>query len=373
MDVRQSACPSANLPKNRMTDSYRTFFLLFLLYAFVPAGAQAQPASGEVTIVAAGDIMLGTIFPSRNYLPAGEDCSELLKPLHAALSGGDITFGNLEGVLTNNASTPKKCDDPSVCYTFGMPTHFVNCLVDAGFNLLSVANNHTGDFGEQGRRSTVETLEKAGIHFAGLADYCVTDTFTIKGVKYGFAAFAPNSGTVNLRDIPAAEKIVRALAATCRIVIVSFHGGAEGSSRQHITRQTEYFIGEDRGNVYEFAHRMIDAGADVLLGHGPHVTRAVEVYRNRFIAYSMGNFCTFDRINVSGVSGIAPVFKIRTDKNGAFLNAEIISTCQEKRQPPKIDKQQRALKVIQQLTRQDFPEMADAITISDDGAITIKN
>ncbi|MDR0582107.1 MAG: CapA family protein [Prevotellaceae bacterium] len=339
------------------------FFFFLLLF---PVCMAAQ----EVTIVATGDIMLGTIFPSRDYLPAGEDCSGILKPLHNALSGGDIVFGNLEGVLTDHASTPKRCNDPSVCYTFGMPTHFVNCLVDAGFNLLSVANNHVGDFGEQGRRSTVETLKKAGIHFAGLAGYCATDTFTLNGVKYGFAAFAPNSGTVNLNDIPAAEKIVRELAAACRIVIVSFHGGAEGSGRQHVTRETEYFIGENRGNVYEFAHRMIDAGADVLLGHGPHVTRAVEVYRNRFIAYSMGNFCTFDRINVSGVSGIAPVFKIHTDENGAFLNAEIISTFQEKRRPPQPDKQQRALKVIQQLTQQDFPEMATVITVSDDGAIS---
>ena len=339
-------------------------FIFFLLLFPVCMAAQ------EVTIVATGDIMLGTIFPSRDYLPAGEDCSGILKPLHHALSGGDIVFGNLEGVLTDHASTPKRCNDPSVCYTFGMPTHFVNCLVDAGFNLLSVANNHVGDFGEQGRRSTVETLKKAGIHFAGLAGYCATDTFTLNGVKYGFAAFAPNSGTVNLNDIPAAEKIVRELAAACRIVIVSFHGGAEGSSRQHVTRETEYFIGENRGNVYEFAHRMIDAGADVLLGHGPHVTRAVEVYRNRFITYSMGNFCTFARINVSGVSGISPVFKIHTDENGAFLNAEIISTFQEKRRPPQPDKQQRALKVIQQLTQQDFPEMATVITVSDDGVIS---
>jgi poly-gamma-glutamate capsule biosynthesis protein CapA/YwtB (metallophosphatase superfamily) len=354
-----------------MGNRYHTFSLLLLLYAFVPPGAGAQPAPDGVTIVATGDIMMGTIHPSRNYLPPGEDCSGLLQPLKTALSGGDITFGNLEGVLTDNAGNAKKCNDPSVCYTFGMPTHFVNCLAGAGFNLLSVANNHVGDFGEQGRRSTVETLKKAGIHFAGLAEYCATDTFTLNGVKYGFAAFAPNSGTVSLKNIPAAEKIVRELAAACRIVIVSFHGGAEGSSRQHVTRQTEYFLGEDRGNVYAFAHRMIDAGADVLLGHGPHVTRAIEVYRNRFIAYSMGNFCTFDRINVSGVSGVAPVFKIHTGKDGAFRHAEIISTCQEKRQPPKIDPQQRALKIIRQLTREDFPEMNTVFTVGDDGAVRL--
>jgi hypothetical protein len=348
--------------------------LLLLLHLPLAAlDAAAQPAAREITVIAAGDIMLGTTVPSRDFLPPGEDCSGELAPLKTLLSGGDITFGNLEGVLTDGTGVPKKCSNPDVCYTFGMPARFVNCLVDAGFNLLSVANNHVGDFGEQGRRTTAATLKNAGIRFAGLTGCCATDTFTLKGVKYGFAAFAPNSGTPDIRDIPAAEKIVRRLAADCHIVIVSFHGGAEGSRHQHVTRETEYFLGENRGNVYEFAHRMIDAGADLLLGHGPHVTRAVEVYRNRFIAYGMGNFCTFDRINVSGVSGIAPIFKIRTDGNGAFLHAEIISTYQEKRRPPAPDPQQRALNIIRRLTGQDFPEMAETLTIGDDGTVKVKS
>lgn len=325
-----------------------------------------------VAIVAVGDIMMGTIIPDGKHLPPNNDCSPQLKELISILSGGDITFGNLEGVLTDVKTGAKKCNDPSVCYTFGMPTHFANCLADAGFNLLSIANNHVGDFGEQGRKSTVETLKKSGIRFAGLLDYVITEQFIINGIKYGFCAFAPNTGALNIKDIPAAEKIVRELAETSDVVIVSFHGGGEGKAYRNITRKTETFLGEDRGNVYEFAHRMIDAGADLLLGHGPHITRAVEVYKGRFIAYSMGNFCTYDRININGENGLAPVFKIYTDNKGEFLKAEIYPVYQEKFQPVRIDPQKRVIKIIQELTKADFPEMDSVIEITDDGLILLK-
>jgi poly-gamma-glutamate capsule biosynthesis protein CapA/YwtB (metallophosphatase superfamily) len=329
-------------------------------------------SSDTITIVAVGDIMMGTIHPDGKHLPPNKDCSPQLKELIPVLSSGDITFGNLEGVLTDTNTGAKTCNDPSVCYTFGMPTHFVNCLIDAGFNLLSVANNHVGDFGEHGRKNTVETLKQSGINFAGLADYRQTDVFTINGVKYGFCAFAPNMGTVSIKNIPAAEKIVRQLAETCDIVIVSFHGGGEGRSHQHVTRQKESYLGEDRGNVYEFAHRMIDAGADVLLGHGPHVTRAIEVYKDRFITYSMGNFCTYDKVNISGENGLAPIFKIYTDKKGKFLKAQIHPTYQQKFEPVRIDTQKRVIKVIQDLTKTDFPEMNSVLEITDNGDIILK-
>ncbi|NDV77922.1 CapA family protein [Dysgonomonas sp. 511] len=348
----------------------KTLFTLILSLA-AATGVFAGPGD-TVKVVAVGDIMMGTIYPNRQYLPAKEDCSPQLSEVKSVLRTGDIVFGNLEGVLTDSNAGAKRCGNSNVCYTFGMPTHFAKCLTDAGFNLLSIANNHVGDFGEAGRKSTIETLKKNGIHYAGLAGYCPTTTFTIKGVKYGFCAFAPNTGTVSIKDIPAAQTIVRNLAKECDIVIVSFHGGAEGSKYQHVTRNTETFLGENRGNVHDFAHKMIDAGADILLGHGPHVTRAIEVYKDRFIAYSMGNFCTYDRVNISGVNGLAPIFKIFTDKQGKFLKGELISTNQIKYQPVKIDSQKRVLKVVQDLTKADFPEMNSVINISNNGIITLK-
>jgi hypothetical protein len=320
-----------------------------------------------VQVVAVGDIMMGTLYPNGEFLPPGNNCSRSFSMVKPYFANADIVFGNLEGVLTDTKAGVKNCNDPQWCYTFGMPTAFVHCLVDAGFNVLSIANNHVGDFGEPGRTSTVQTLTNAGIHYAGLLS-CPTVKFVKDGVKYGFCAFAPNSGTVDVTNVPAAQAIVRRLKDSCDIVIVSFHAGAEGNAYQHVTRQTETFLGQNRGNVYEFAHKMIDAGADILLGHGPHVTRAVEVYKNRFIAYSMGNFSTYSRINIAGVNGIAPIFRIYTTHDGRFLKAHITPTWQPgDDRNPRLDPTGRVISVIQNLTRTDFPELK--INITDDGWI----
>ncbi len=343
--------------------------LLISLFVFLLHDVSSQNTD-TIKIAAVGDIMLGTAYPDSTFLPKNGSF-RLFKPLHRYLSDADVTFGNLEGTLTDDMSQVKECITEEKCYFFAMPTEFAHSLRKAGFNAISLANNHVNDFGYIGRKSTKKSLKKHKIHFAGLSEYPV-DTFTIKNVRYGFCAFAPNAGTLSIKDLKKAEALVRRLDSVTDIVLVSFHAGSEGVEYQHVTRETEFYIGENRGNVYEFAHRMIDAGADVLLGHGPHVTRAVEVYKNRFIAYSMGNFLTYSRISVAGRSGIAPLFHIYTDKQGEFLKAQIIPTYQRKYQAPKLDAQKKTISIIKELTCADFPEMNDIISIEDDGWILKK-
>jgi hypothetical protein len=144
----------------------------------------------------------------------------------------------------------------------------------------------------------------------------------------------------------------------CEIVILSFHGGAEGSSRTHITRQTEMFYGENRGNVYEMARIAIDAGADVVLGHGPHVTRAIDCYKGRFITYSMGNFCTYRQFNLKGVSGMAPLFELTLRKDGSIKSGKVISIKQLGEGGPVIDSVNGAWEQIMSLTKADLAELA---------------
>jgi poly-gamma-glutamate capsule biosynthesis protein CapA/YwtB (metallophosphatase superfamily) len=335
--------------------------LLLLLCTFIVHGQEI------VSIIGVGDIMLGTDYPSAHYLPPNNGKS-LLAEVKDMLNNADLTFGNLEGPIVNGGNTMKNCPK---CYAFRMPEILAQNLSDAGFDVMSVANNHGGDFGEQGRTSTLRVLKELGIQSAGLSNK-PSVTFEKEGIKYGFAAFAPNIGTADLRDIPKAKAIVADLANKSDIVIVSFHGGAEGSSRQHVTRKSETFYGENRGNVYQFSHAVIDAGADVVFGHGPHVTRAIEVYKDRFIAYSLGNFCTHGRFNLTGALGVAPIIKINVDKSGRFLDGKIVSTMQSKKWVGvKIDSNNRALRYIQNLTRTDFPEAI--INIDGNGLITLKN
>jgi hypothetical protein len=236
-----------------------------------------------------------------------------------------------------------------------MPNHYVNYFKEAGFDILSIANNHVGDFGEKGRENTVKLLVDNEIKFAGLTKYPFT-TFEKNGIKYGFCAFAPNNGTIDINDSKNAATIVQHLDSICDIVIVSFHGGAEGSTRSHITRSDEIFLGENRGNPYKFARTVIDAGADVVFGHGPHVTRGIDIYKGRFIAYSMGNFATYGRFNLKGLCGIAPIIKLFVNKKGEFLSGNIYSIKQIGEGGPIIDNDQMALKEVINLTQSDIPE-----------------
>jgi len=318
-----------------------------------------------ITVVGVGDIMMGTNYPE-NKLPAS-DGAFLMKGVEPVLRNADLTFGNLEGTMLDDGGTPKTCHDPKVCYVFRTPVRYVQNLLNAGFDVMSLANNHAGDFGETGRRSSIKTLEDAGIQHAGQTIHPYA-TFTKDSIRYGVVAFAPNSGCVNLNDLAGARAIVSHLDSISDIVIVSFHGGAEGAEYQHVLRKDELFHGENRGDVYKFAHTMIDAGADIVFGHGPHVTRAIDVYKNRFITYSMGNFCTYRGISVSGVNGLAPIIKLYLDKKGEFYKGQITPTFQTYGAGVQIDPEKQVIKKIQELTKKDFPE--SGIRIDDNGLIT---
>jgi cell wall-associated NlpC family hydrolase len=322
----------------------------------------------NVSIIGTGDIMLGSNYPSEAKLPIN-DGKDLLSNVKTILQSADVTFGNLEGCFLNSGGTRKSCN--SGCYYFRMPDRYVERLLDAGFDVINIANNHMGDFGQQGRTNTIKVLKEAGLAYAGLKDICETSEFEINGVKYGFCGFSPNNGTVKITDLNYAKKIVAGLDKICDIVIVSFHGGAEGPKNNRVTRKTETFYGENRGNVYEFAHAVIDAGADVVFGHGPHVVRAAELYKDRFIIYSMGNFCTSGDFSISGISGYAPIVKIYTDKKGVFLNGQIFSALQKDKTGPVMDETNSAAKEIKRLTELDFPE--SQLNIFEDGRIERKD
>ena len=331
--------------------------------------ADTLALSRRITVAGVGDIMLGTSFPSRRYLPPGNDPLKLIDSLIDSLVKPDITFGNLEGSFLNQGEAFKKCRDTNICYLFRMPEIYARTIDSAGFDILSLANNHFGDFGWQGASRTKELLDSLNIHYAGPAEnpYVI---FGKDSVKYGFCAFSNTAGSVSMGDTARAASIVRFLNENCDIVIVSFHGGAEGAEFQRVTRKDEIFYGENRGNVYDFSHLMVENGADIVFGHGPHVTRAVELYRERLICYSLGNFCTYGRFNITGPNGIAPVVNVTTDITGRFLSGRIIPVYQGQDGIVRIDNQKRVIKKIMELNALDFPE--SEIIVGEDGVISYK-
>ncbi len=331
-----------------------------------PREEAPRPVGDLINIIGVGDMMLGTNYPSKSYLPTNGG-RELLSDVEGLLQNADLTFGNLEGTILDSGGKVKRCSNPALCYAFRSPESYANHFANAGFDIVSLANNHSGDFGASGRRRTKEVLDQVGIKYAGLAGSDEYSIFEKNGVTYGFCAFAPNTGTCDIRNIAKAKRIVQKLEEQVDIVIVSFHGGAEGAKHQHTPCKTEKYVGENRGNVCAFAHGVIDVGADIVFGHGPHVTRAIELYKNRLITYSLGNFCTYGRFNLRGAAGIAPIVNVTVDRTGLFVEGKITPIYQGKTHGPKIDASNRATKKIQELTRQDFPNTP--LQIQDDGTI----
>lgn len=320
----------------------------------------------EFTIIGVGDIMLGSNYPS-DLLPKND--ANILENTQDILQNADITVGNLEGTLFDTGGTPKSCDNPNVCYAFRMPSKYGKYLKQAGFDYLSIANNHSNDFGQTGIKETIQNLNNLNIKYSGIKGIAESTILEKNGKKFGFVSFAPNSATVKLNDYNYAKKLISELKSKVDIVIVMFHGGAEGAGAEHITRGHEIFHGEDRGNVYEFAHFAIDNGADIVFGQGPHVTRAIELYKNKFISYSGGNFATFGKINVFGSMGIAPIFKIKIDNNGNFVSGEVIPVRQTYESAgPFIDSEKLAIKKIISLNKSDFPN-GNGLSVTNNGKI----
>jgi hypothetical protein len=323
----------------------------------------------KIVITGVGDIMLGSSFPSSRLLPPHDNPFLLLECVADTLASSDITFGNLEGSFLNNGAPSKTCKDTTLCYLFRMPEKYISALTAAGFDILSLANNHFGDFGLPARIRTKEILDSAGIIYAGLIEH-PWSIFKKDSLLYGFCAFAPNAGTMNINEVTKAGEIVKMLSDTCDIVIVSFHGGAEGAEFQNVPKKVELFHGESRGDVYNFAHTMIDNGADIVFGHGPHVTRSIEVYKDRFISYSLGNFCTYGRFNLAGPNGIAPIVRLSVDASGKFFSGQIIPVFQPWPGGVKIDSNYRVIRKIRELMATDFPDAL--ISVSEKGEITYK-
>ena len=317
----------------------------------------------RINIAAVGDLMLGTDYPE-NHLP-DDDGVSFLAHVTPVLSSADITFGNLEGVLLDEGEPGKKCSNPNACYLFRSPSRYVDHFVNAGFDVLSLANNHARDFGEEGRLASMETLATAGIHHSGLkGDFA---SFTVKDLDIAVLAFAVTKNSNMMLDYDIAAEIVSEHADRHDIVVVSFHGGAEGRDVTRLPFVEEEYFGEPRGDVVKFSRMMVDAGADLVVGHGPHVVRAIERYHNRLIAYSLGNFATYYGISVEGIKGIAPVLVATLDGEGNFVEGKIHSTIQLRPDGPSIDEEDGALNLLRSLSIRDFT--TPGVLFNPDGSI----
>ncbi len=310
------------------------------------------PAPTPITIKAVGDIILGTDFPE-NRLPPNQG-KQLLQPIKPYLKGADFLFGNYESTFTTYRHPAKVMVPGKPIYAFRTPPGYVFRLREAGFHVLNVANNHSFDFFERGFLDTIRSIQVAGMQAVGKKGqilYTRVRSQTVAWIGFSYLDYH-NS----VQDLATAQTLVQQAKKKADVVVVSYHAGTEGADATRTLNQTEYFRRENRGNVMAFSRTVVDAGADLVLGHGPHVPRAIELYRDRLIAYSLGNFVGYQTLSTVGNLGHSLILSVELNPTGEFLKGEIIPVQLNGVGVPFYDPQHRSIKLIQQLNQLDFPK-----------------
>ncbi|HEY8206265.1 MAG TPA: CapA family protein [Myxococcaceae bacterium] len=332
---------------------------------------QTTPSEGPpLRVAAVGDVHMGRAWPAERATLPPDGAMHLYDAVKPSLKDADLTFGNLETVLADDGESQKCGKKSTKCFAFRVPTAFTAALKDAGFHVMSIANNHAGDFGPKGRIDTMAALDKAGIKHSGpVGDiaYLEAGPGPVKA-KVALIAFSFGADVYRIQELDIARKVVALLSKTNDLVFVSFHGGAEGAGADHVPRGREKFLGEDRGDERAFAHTVVDAGADLVLGHGPHLLRGMERYKGRLIAYSMGNFSSWDTFGLTFPLNTTGVFHVTLAPNGVATHVKVDPVVIEKPGTPVPDPDKKAIEVLRKLSKDDF---GDAF-LREDGTWTLE-
>ncbi|HEY0035815.1 MAG TPA: CapA family protein [Longimicrobium sp.] len=319
-------------------------------------------------ICAGGDITLGTnldtawVHTARARLgrpvPALPAPDSLVGPLRPLVADADIVLWNVEGAIGDGPINRRKCAPRSTaCYAFRSPEPSAGALrqvADRAEVVANVANNHARDDGDVGRRNTVRHLKGVGAHITG-ADTLATVVATPEGDTVAFLGFAQWAGP-DPRNLASVRRHVRRAAERWPRLVVTMHMGAEGRAHQRTPDRREIFYGEDRGNVVAFARAATDAGADLVIGHGPHVMRAVEWRGDALVFYSLGNLLTYGPFSLVEPLNRGALACAVLDDEGRVLSAQLRSTRQLPPGQVQADDTGRAAALADSLSALDFPD-----------------
>ncbi len=277
----------------------------------------------------------------------------------------DLMIGNLEGVITDKNISMKCTEGQANCFAFGGDENFLELLKNAGFDDLNNANNHAHDFGDEEINSTINKIKNAGLEESGTKNEITY--ITKNNIKVAIVGFSTYAWTTDMNDIAAVSDLVKTAKKNSDITVVVFHGGAEGTSYMHVPIGTETFLGENRGDVRSFAHEAIDAGADLVLGSGPHVLRGMEWYKGKLIAYSLGNFASANDLSLNDFLQTSAMLSVNLTKDGTLTSGKVYSINVDKGGIPHPDSTETGSKLISILSRQDFD--GNGVVIDENGNI----
>ena len=321
------------------------------------AGATtATSKTGSVTIVWAGDTVPAS---SDRSLPG--DPSTLLGAVAPSLRSADVAIVNLEGTLTTRNGSKCGGSSDGTCFAFRAPPSYANTVFKAaGVDVVNLANNHAEDYGAGGRADTVAALDRAGIaHAGGPGEIAVVQ---VRGLRVAYVGFSTYRWTANLNDPAAVTALVKKARTQADIVIVGLHGGAEGASATHVPHGRETFLGEDRGDLRAFARTAVAAGADLVVGSGPHVVRGMEFVDGRLVAYSTGNFCGYGGVFAENPTTIpTAILRVTLRADRTLAAARIVPTRLRDDGTAAPDPARRAIGMMQSLSTADFGPSAASI------------
>lgn len=276
----------------------------------------------------------------------------LFGTLQPQLSEPDLMIVNLEG--TYSTAGPSKCDGSTsgTCFAFQAPPSYAKALAWAGVDLVNLANNHSMDYLQRGLDQTKQALSDAKVAYTGMPDQITT--VTVRGLRVATLGFAPYSWSAPLNDHQKAAELVRKAAADADIVVVIMHAGAEGPNETRTPHGTEVCFGENRGDSRAFSHAVIDAGADLVLGSGPHVVRGIERYHNRLIAYSLGNFAGWKNFGLGPTTSLSALLTVQVAHDGSIRGGRWLSLALAPHGVPALDPSNRSLALVRNLSATDF-------------------
>ncbi|HEX2778594.1 MAG TPA: CapA family protein [Gemmatimonadaceae bacterium] len=323
--------------------------------------------TAKVRLCAGGDVTLGTnldttwtAFAARRLkrpVAAFPSPDSLLSPLRPLVAGADFVLLNVEGAIGDEEVTTPKCAKESTgCYALRMPPPAAGAIRRASGAVVvaNLANNHARDAGAEGLRETVRRLTDAGVVVTGV-DTLATLVPSRHGDTVAFLGFATSGAANDLRDIDAVRRHVARAAASYRRVVVTMHLGAEGAAAQRTGDSVERYLNTTRGNPVAFASAATGAGADLVIGHGPHVLRAVEWRGASLVLYSLGNLVTYGPFSHREPMRRGAIACATVDGKGAVSAAHLHPTVQRAPGLVRADRSRRALTLVDSLSRLDFP------------------
>ncbi|WP_259314552.1 CapA family protein [Capillimicrobium parvum] len=298
-----------------------------------PAVAQASvPSSTIITVAWVGDTMLG----HDGALPP-QGGRELFAPMRPWLRSADLMLGNLEGVLATTGGSKCAGSKSGNCFAFRAPPSSAAALRWAGFDAMNLANNHAMDYGAGGLEETAVALRDNGIASTGRPGEITL--MRVRGTRIALIGLAPYPWAQSSLDLAGAAALVRTARTRADVVIAMIHAGAEGSGQTHTPAGREVAFGEDRGDTRALAHTLVDAGAALVLGSGPHVVRGLERRNGRLIAYSLGNFAGWHNFAGGPVLDQTGVLRLRITPDGRVQGGRWVSA---QMTPPGIPQRQRS-------------------------------